>query len=126
VSLRDARGTFPLRERIFNKPTAPDLFVVMSESSLRRMQGTPDVMRAQIDYLITLSRRPNIQLQVLPFRTSTYHGASVSQSQVTEDALLSKFELHDGPVELVDRLSVPAFDLADATLQSQESPFECL
>jgi Domain of unknown function (DUF5753) len=25
-----------------------------------------------------MSRRPNIQLQVLPFKTSTYHGASVS------------------------------------------------
>jgi hypothetical protein len=66
------------RQAIFDKPSAPDLLVVMSESSLRRMQGTPDVMRAQIDYLIKLSRRPNIQLQVLPFKTSSYHGASVS------------------------------------------------
>jgi transcriptional regulator with XRE-family HTH domain len=66
------------RQTIFDKPSAPDLLVVMSESSLRRMQGGPEVMRAQIDHLIKLSRRPNIQLQVLPFTTHTYHGALVS------------------------------------------------
>jgi hypothetical protein len=54
------------------------LLVVMSESSLRRMQGGSEVMRAQLDHLITQSRRPNIQLQVLPFKTHTYHGAAVS------------------------------------------------
>lgn len=66
------------RQTIVDKPDAPQLLVVMSESSLRRMQGGPEVMRAQIDHLITLSRQPNIQLQVLPFNTRSYHGASVS------------------------------------------------
>jgi transcriptional regulator with XRE-family HTH domain len=66
------------RQAIFDKPDAPQLLVVMSESALRRMQGSPEVMRAQLDYLIKMSRRSDIQLQVLPFKTSTYHGASVS------------------------------------------------
>jgi transcriptional regulator with XRE-family HTH domain len=66
------------RQEIFDRLDSPQLLVVMSESSLRRMQGDAGVMRAQIDYLIKVSRRPNIQLQVLPFKTHTYHGASVS------------------------------------------------
>jgi transcriptional regulator with XRE-family HTH domain len=66
------------RQAIFDKPGAPDLLVVMSESSLRRVQGGPEVMRAQIDHLIKLSRRPNVQIQVLPFKTNSYHGALVS------------------------------------------------
>ncbi|HEV8555962.1 MAG TPA: helix-turn-helix transcriptional regulator [Actinophytocola sp.] len=66
------------RHEILDKADAPELLVVMSESALRRMQGGAEVMRAQIDYLITLSRRPNTQIQVLPFRTRTYHGAFVS------------------------------------------------
>jgi transcriptional regulator with XRE-family HTH domain len=80
----DALGTEDLirsrlaRQEIFDRPDAPDLLVVISESALRRMQGDREVMRAQIDHLIKVSRRPNIQLQVLPFKTHTYHGALVS------------------------------------------------
>jgi transcriptional regulator with XRE-family HTH domain len=66
------------RREILDKGDAPELLVVMSESALRRMQGGPEVMRAQIDHLIKLSRQSNIQVQVLPFTTRTYHGAFVS------------------------------------------------
>jgi transcriptional regulator with XRE-family HTH domain len=66
------------RQEIFERPDAPQLLVVMSESSLRRMQGTAETMRAQVDYLLKVSRRPNIQVQLLPFKTKTYHGAFVS------------------------------------------------
>jgi transcriptional regulator with XRE-family HTH domain len=66
------------RREILDKADPPQLLVVTSESSLRRMQGDSEVMRAQIDYLLKVSQRPNVQIQVLPFKTRTYHGASVS------------------------------------------------
>jgi hypothetical protein len=86
------------RQAIFDKPEAPQVLVVMSESSLRRMRGNAKVMRAQVDYLIKLSRRPNIQLQVLPFKTDTYHGAAVSYRFTI---LRVPTPGVDGPLELI-------------------------
>lgn len=45
--------------------------VVMSESCLRRQRGGPDVMREQIDYLTKLSKRTNVLLQLIPFRSQS-------------------------------------------------------
>lgn len=42
--------------------------VVMSESCLRRERGGPQVMREQIDHLSTLSKQPNVLLQLIPFK----------------------------------------------------------
>lgn len=66
------------RQNIFGKTDAPQLKVVMSESSLRRWQGGPEVMREQLDHLLKVSRWPNVRLQVLPFRTRSDGGAWVS------------------------------------------------
>ncbi len=65
------------RQKIFTKPDAPQLMVVMSESSLRRWQGGPEVMREQVDHLVAMSKWSNVQLQVLPFRTPTDKGDCV-------------------------------------------------
>jgi hypothetical protein len=56
------------RAKLLTEPGAPALHVVMSESALRREYGDPEVMREQIEYLINMSRRENIRLQVLPFK----------------------------------------------------------
>jgi transcriptional regulator with XRE-family HTH domain len=66
------------RQKIFAKPDAPQLLVVMSESALRRWQGGPEVMKEQLDHLLKMSRWPNVQLQVLPFRASSDRGAWIS------------------------------------------------
>jgi transcriptional regulator with XRE-family HTH domain len=55
------------RQEILDKPEPPTLEFVLSESCLRRVRGDVAVMREQIDYLIKLSKRPNVHLQVLPF-----------------------------------------------------------
>ncbi len=55
------------RQEILDKPEPPTLEFVLSESCLRRIWGPPAVMREQIEHLIKLSKRPNINLQVLPF-----------------------------------------------------------
>ncbi|TYB48070.1 helix-turn-helix domain-containing protein [Actinomadura chibensis] len=45
---------------------APKIFVVLEESVLHRQIGTREVMREQLEYLLELSERPGIRLQVLP------------------------------------------------------------
>ncbi|WP_253866170.1 helix-turn-helix domain-containing protein [Prauserella halophila] len=57
------------RQEILDKPNPPAVHFVLSESCLRRMWGDEDVMRAQIEHLITLSNRKHVMLQVMPFKT---------------------------------------------------------
>jgi Domain of unknown function (DUF5753) len=56
------------RQQVLLRDDSPEYRVVMSESCLWREYATPEIMREQLDHLITLSRRPNVVLQVLPFR----------------------------------------------------------
>lgn len=49
------------------KDDAPELRFVMSESCLRRTWGSSEVMREQVEHLITRSQMPNVIIQILPF-----------------------------------------------------------
>lgn len=53
------------QKQVMSEPV-PKIFVVLEESILHRQVGTREVMRAQLEYLLELSERPNIRLQVLP------------------------------------------------------------
>lgn len=55
------------RQEIYEKTDPPAVHFVLSESCLRRVWGTREVMRDQLDYLIKLSNRPNVMVQVMPF-----------------------------------------------------------
>jgi transcriptional regulator with XRE-family HTH domain len=61
VALRMARQHF------LTQPGAPDLWVALDESALRRPLGSRAVQRAQLRHLIEMAQRPNITLQVVPF-----------------------------------------------------------
>ncbi|MBB5153136.1 helix-turn-helix domain-containing protein [Saccharopolyspora phatthalungensis] len=70
------------RQEIFTKEEAPDIGFVLSESALRTMVGTSDVMREQLEHVAKISELPNVQLQVLPF-DARIHAAARSQSFMT-------------------------------------------
>jgi transcriptional regulator with XRE-family HTH domain len=55
------------RQEFLTQPEAPDLWVVLDESALRRPFGSQQVQRAQIQHLIEMAQLPNITLQVVPF-----------------------------------------------------------
>ncbi len=63
------------RQEIFSRDDPPQMSFVLSESCLRRVVGGAEVMRAQLDYLVKISRQRNIQLQILPSKTKTFTGA---------------------------------------------------
>lgn len=67
LSLEDRIQARLARQDILDEPEPPMLQFVLSESCLRRVWGDATVMLEQIEYMITLSKRPNILLQVLPF-----------------------------------------------------------
>jgi predicted XRE-type DNA-binding protein len=68
VSLEDRISARLARQDILDKPEPPSVQFVLFESCVRRVWGDAEVMREQIDYLITLSKRPNVMLQLMPFR----------------------------------------------------------
>ena len=55
------------RQEILVKADPSHYRAVLSESCLRRVYGYRDVMREQLEHLITLAKRPNITIHVLPF-----------------------------------------------------------
>ncbi|WP_201295059.1 MULTISPECIES: helix-turn-helix transcriptional regulator [unclassified Nocardiopsis] len=55
------------RQRRFAEPEAPRLWAVIDEAVLHRPYGDAEVMRGQIEHLLTMARRPNITIQVATF-----------------------------------------------------------
>ena len=68
LPLEDRIAARLARQDILDKPEPPVTQYVLSESCVRRMTGDAAVMREQLDYLVKLSKRPNIMLQAMPFR----------------------------------------------------------
>ncbi|QFQ99645.1 helix-turn-helix domain-containing protein [Streptomyces phaeolivaceus] len=60
------RARLSRQQRILS-PDGPLYVAVLDESCLRRVVGSPSVMRNQLAHLLAVGRRPNIRVQVLPF-----------------------------------------------------------
>lgn len=56
------------RQQILARPKPPGLWMVIDEGALRRPMGGRAVMRAQLRRLVELVEKPDITLQVMPFR----------------------------------------------------------
>jgi transcriptional regulator with XRE-family HTH domain len=50
------------------------LWVVLDEAALRRVVGSRQVMREQLEHLAEMSQRPHITVQVLPFEVGAHPG----------------------------------------------------
>jgi transcriptional regulator with XRE-family HTH domain len=66
IELRQ-RGLPPLE-----RADAPVLWAVLDEAALRRPIGGPEVMEAQIAYLIEQATRPNVTIQLLPYSVGAH------------------------------------------------------
>jgi transcriptional regulator with XRE-family HTH domain len=55
------------RQELLTRENAPRLWAVVDEAALRRPMGGRDVLRAQLERLISAAGEPNITLQVMPF-----------------------------------------------------------
>ncbi|WP_194959671.1 helix-turn-helix domain-containing protein [Streptomyces sp. NRRL B-1677] len=73
---RETRASTELRMKRQEILTSPSLTLrcVLDEACLRRELGGPSVLRRQLDHLLTVSRRPNIELQVIPFKAGMHTG----------------------------------------------------
>ncbi|MEU0786091.1 helix-turn-helix transcriptional regulator [Streptomyces sp. NPDC006173] len=68
------------QHRIFDLTCPLSLGVVLDESVLHRVVGSPDVMREQLEHLNALGVEPHIRVQVLPYTAGVTPGLSGSFS----------------------------------------------
>ncbi|HVV23803.1 MAG TPA: helix-turn-helix transcriptional regulator [Pseudonocardiaceae bacterium] len=59
------------RQSILFRDDAPTISFILSESALRRTYGGAAVMHEQLLRLIELADLPNVQLQIMPFRSNS-------------------------------------------------------
>ncbi|MFF4845815.1 DUF5753 domain-containing protein [Streptomyces collinus] len=65
------------RQRRIYDPASPlRLWVVLDKSVLRRVVGSPDIMREQLEHLNALGAEPHITVQVLPYAVGAHPGLS--------------------------------------------------
>jgi transcriptional regulator with XRE-family HTH domain len=73
----DRRVTVRMRRQaLLARPDAPKLWAIIDESVLHRPTGGREVMLGQIEHVLELSKRPNITLQMVPYRLSGYAAES--------------------------------------------------
>jgi hypothetical protein len=60
------------RQERLTGANAPQHWIVLNESVIRRVVGGPETMRAQLDRLIEASHLPNVTMQVLPFTAGAH------------------------------------------------------
>lgn len=64
-----------IRQKILTRDEdAPQLWSVLDECALHRLIGGPEVMRAQLDHLVKMAERTNIEIQVLPNSAGAHAG----------------------------------------------------
>ena len=60
------------RQGALERDDAPVLWVVLDEAALYRPIGGPEVMQAQLRYLIEQANRPNVTIQLLPYSVGAH------------------------------------------------------
>ncbi|HEX5494063.1 MAG TPA: helix-turn-helix transcriptional regulator [Mycobacteriales bacterium] len=62
------------RQRVLHTVDAPDLSIVLDESTLHRPIGSRKILRAQLTHLLDLAGQPSVQIQVLPLTCGAHAG----------------------------------------------------
>jgi transcriptional regulator with XRE-family HTH domain len=112
------------RQQVLSRPRPVRLWAVVDEAALRRPIGGKEVMRAQLDHLMTMAKSPSVTLQVIPFGSGGHAGAGgsftilrfadhqmpdvVYLEQLTSALYLDRREDVDAYLEAMERLCVEA------------------
>jgi transcriptional regulator with XRE-family HTH domain len=108
------------RQEALARVDPPDLWLILDEAVIRRPIGGPDVMRAQLDHLVTASQIPNVTLQVLPF-SSGAHPALMGAFSIIEFP-----ERGDPDVVYVDSWGGPIYLEKDRDIRTCAEAFDRL
>nr|MDT0659435.1 DUF5753 domain-containing protein [Micromonospora sp. DSM 115978] len=102
-SITQRVATRMTRQQVLHRqPTPLRMHAILSEASVRTEVGGPDVLREQLDHLVTVSRLPNVTIQVLRF------GAGAHLAISSGFALLT-FDQDDPPLGYIETLAGELF-----------------
>ena len=96
------------QEALFGRPTPPEVHVALDEAALQRLVGGPAVMKKQAAGLAEAAARPNVTIQVLPFRAGGHAGID------GRFTIMSFPEPEDPPIAYVEGL------MGDVYLESED------
>lgn len=87
-------------------------FFIMDEAATRRVIGGPEIMRAQLDHLLAMNERPNIEILVVPFERGIYplfrSSYVIYEFPDTNDDLVTYVESIDGSIILSEKAPMGA------------------
>lgn len=130
----DQRVTLRMaRQHVLTRPRPVRVWAVLDEAVLRRSIGGPQVMRGQLEHLITLTKAPNVTVQIISFGAGGHAAVGgafsilrfpdaqmpdvVYTEQLTGALYLDKREDVDRYLEAMERLCLEA-DEPDKTIDT--------
>ena len=112
------------RQAVLDRPDPPNLWAVIDEAVLRRPTGSSSAMEGQLKHLAELALRPNVTIQIVPFRVGGHSAAGgpfsilrfaepdlpdiVYLEQLTSALYLDRRDAVEHYIEVMDRLAVSA------------------
>lgn len=108
------------RQAVLTKEDPLQLWAIIDEAALRRMNGGPSVMREQMNHLITMAMEPHMTLQVIPFSIGSHPGMPGSF------VLMSFPDVDDPEIVYIDSMAGDLFLEAEADVRRYGSIFDNL
>ncbi|MFJ8081405.1 helix-turn-helix domain-containing protein [Streptomyces sp. NPDC096205] len=110
------------RQEILTRPKPPRLWAILDESVIRRVVGSPQTMRDQLDRLLEANELPHVTLQILPFSQGA-HAAALGSFVIiggTEPSLdVVYVDFHTGSLFLEKDEELERYRLAFEYLRAQ-------
>ncbi|MFD7708084.1 helix-turn-helix domain-containing protein [Streptomyces sp. NPDC059786] len=110
------------RQEILTRPNAPHLWAIVDESVIRRVVGSPSIMREQLDHLLGTGESANVTLQVLPFAKGAHAaalGSFVILGGVEPSLDVVYVDLHVGSLFMEKEQELDRYRLAFEYLRAQ-------
>lgn len=104
------------RQRRIHEASDFSLNVVLSEAALRHQVGGQEVMREQLQHLMTVSQLPNVSLQAIPFNAGPHFGLVVQSFTLFEFPPLRAGRPPEPPVVFVEGFTGALFHEDDETV----------
>lgn len=115
------------RQEILLRPKPPRLWAIIDESVVRRVVGSPEIMREQLDRLLEAVGSPHVTVQVMPFSKGA-HTAALGSFVIIggpEPALdVVYVDFHTGSLFLEKDEELDRYKLAFEYLQAQALDME--
>ncbi|MEU9471126.1 helix-turn-helix transcriptional regulator [Streptomyces avermitilis] len=75
------------RQEMLQRADAPRLWAIVDESVLLRVLGSRDVMRDQLEHLITMAQRPQVTVQIVPLDVTNASAPAIPVTYLRFDGL---------------------------------------